>query len=83
MTLENRSFTVTYSDVTNSSENNAPPAYSQTITNKEQPTGYELPNTGGAGIYPYTIGGMLLITSAAILLLYSHTKRRKEDSPSS
>lgn len=83
VTLEDRSFTVTYSDVTNSSENSAPPAYSQTITNTEQPTGYELPNTGGAGTQLYTMGGLLLITSAAILLLYCHTRRRKEDSPSS
>lgn len=83
VTLENRSFTVTYSDVTNSSENSAPPAYSQTIINTEQPTGYELPDTGGAGTQLYTMGGLLLITSAAILLLYCHTRRRKEDSPSS
>ncbi|MGM9550202.1 MAG: LPXTG cell wall anchor domain-containing protein [Faecousia sp.] len=83
VTLDDRSFTVTYSDVTNSSENSAPPAYSQTITNTEQPTGYELPNTGGAGTVPYTMGGSLLLTGAAFLLLYNHTKRRKEDSPSS
>ena len=81
--LDGRKFTVTYSGVSNTTGDAAPPAYSQTITNKEQPTGYELPNTGGAGIYPYTIGGMLLITSAAILLLYSHTRRRKEDAVSS
>ena len=79
VTLENRKFTVTYSVP----EDNAPPAYEQTITNTEQPTGYELPNTGGAGTQLYTMGGLLLITSAAILLLYSHTKRRKEASPSS
>lgn len=81
--LDGRKFTVTYSKVGNTAEVDAPPAYEQTITNTEQPTGYELPDTGGAGIYPYTIGGMLLITSAAILLLYSHTKRRKEDAVSS
>lgn len=79
VTLEDRKFTVTYSVP----ENNAPPAYEQTITNKEQPTGYELPDTGGTGTQPYTMGGLLLITSAAILLLYSHTRRRKEDSTSS
>ena len=44
--------------------------------------GYELPATGGAGILPYTAGGLLLM-AAAVILLYSHTKRRKEDSPSS
>ena len=43
----------------------------------------ELPNTGGAGTIPYTIGGFLLLTGAAFLLLYRHTKRRKEDSVSS
>ena len=45
--------------------------------------GCELPNTGGAGTVPYTMGGILLLTGAAFLLLYNHTKRRKEDSPSS
>ena len=83
VTIGDKVFTVTYSDVINSSENGAPPAYSQTITNKEQPTGYELPDTGGAGTIPYTIGGFLLLTGAAFLLLYNHTKRRKEDSASS
>ena len=83
VTLDDRSFTVTYSDVTNSPENSAPPAYSQTITNKEQPTGYELPNTGGAGTQPYTMGGIALMAAAVMFLLYSHTRRRKEDAPSS
>lgn len=46
-------------------------------------TGYELPDTGGAGTVPYTMGGLLLLTGAAFLLLYNHTKRRKEDSTSS
>ena len=40
-------------------------------------SGYELPNTGGAGTIPYTIGGLLLMAAAA-LLLYSHKKRREE-----
>lgn len=47
----------------------------------DQPWGYELPNTGGAGTVPYTMGGCALI--AVYLLLYSHTKRRKEDAVSS
>ena len=51
-----------------------------TFTNVVQ---YELPNTGGAGTVPYTIGGILLLTGAAFLLLYHQTKRRKEDSASS
>ena len=45
--------------------------------------GTELPSTGGAGTVPYTMGGSLLLTGAAFLLLYNHTKRRKEDSISS
>lgn len=47
----------------------------------DQPLGYELPDTGGAGTVPYTMGGCALI--AVYLLLYSHTKRRKKDEASS
>ena len=83
VTIGDKVFTVTYSDVINSSENGAPPAYSQTITNKEQPTGYELPDTGGTGTIPYTIGGSVLITFTAFLLLYNQIRRRKEDAVSS
>lgn len=43
---------------------------------------YELPQTGGAGTTLYTVGG-LLITTAAVFLLYSHAKRRKGDGKSS
>ena len=39
---------------------------------------YELPATGGAGKELYTVGGMLLMM-AAVLLLYSQRKCRKED----
>lgn len=46
-------------------------------------TGYELPDTGGSGTIPYTTGGFLLLTVAAILLLYIHTKHRKEGTISS
>lgn len=46
-------------------------------------TGYELPDTGGTGTIPYTTGGFLLLTGAAILLLYIHTKHRKEGTISS
>src|SRR5699024_10606238 len=44
---------------------------------------YPMPETGGAGTQSYTMGGFLLRTGAAFLLLYSHTKHRKEDSASS
>ena len=40
--------------------------------------GYELPETGGSGTNRYIMGGLLL-TGAALLLLYKHTKRGKED----
>lgn len=52
-----------------------------TATIADQSWGYELPNTGGAGTVPYTMGGCALI--AVYLLLYSHTRRRKEDAVSS
>ena len=52
-----------------------------TATISDQSWGYELPNTGGAGTVPYTMGGCALI--AVYLLLYSHTRRRKEDAVSS
>lgn len=44
---------------------------------------HELPNTGGLGTTPYTMGGLLLLTGAGILLLYNSKKRRKEDFASS
>ena len=52
-----------------------------TATIADQSWGYELPNTGGAGTVPYTMGGCALI--AVYLLLYCHTRRRKEDAVSS
>ncbi|MGN0629174.1 MAG: SpaA isopeptide-forming pilin-related protein [Oscillospiraceae bacterium] len=44
---------------------------------------YILPETGGIGTSLYTIGGLLLIMAAGILLLYNHKKRGKEDFSSS
>lgn len=40
--------------------------------------GYELPATGGTGKELYTVGGMLLMMAAAVLL-YNQKKCRKED----
>ena len=54
-----------------------------TATIADQPWGYELPNTGGAGTQLYTMGGCLLTAGAVYLLLYSHRRRRKEDAVSS
>ena len=54
-----------------------------TVEIPNQPWGYELPNTGGTGTQPYTMGGIALMAAAVMFLLYSHTRRRKEDAPSS
>ena len=40
--------------------------------------GYELPATGGAGTTSYTMGGLLMVTAAILLYIYT-PKRRKED----
>lgn len=54
-----------------------------TMTNRET-EGYELPETGGIGTTPYTMGGLLLMTVAAtFLLLYKNKKHGKEDITSS
>ena len=51
-------------------------------TESENPA-YTLPETGGAGTTPYTMGGLLLMAAAGFFLLYNHSKRRREDaSPS-
>ena len=81
-TVNSSSFLVTYPNgpaVTVPADGSA--AATVTVTN--QVCYPELPHTGGAGTIPYTIGGFLLLTGAAFLLLYRHTKRRKEDSVSS
>lgn len=44
---------------------------------------YELPETGGKGTIPYTMGGVLLIFSAAVVLLYRYRKTGKEGKESS
>lgn len=81
-TVNSSSFLVTYTNgpaVTVPADGSA--AATVTVTN--QVCYPELPHTGGAGTIPYTIGGFLLLTGAAFLLLYRYTKRRKEDSVSS
>ena len=81
-TVNSSSFLVTY---TNGPEVTVPAdgSAAATVTVTNQVCYPELPHTGGAGTIPYTIGGFLLLTGAAFLLLYRHTKRRKEDSVSS
>ena len=81
-TVNSSSFLVTYTNgpaVTVPADGSA--AATVTVTN--QVCYPELPNTGGAGTVPYTMGGSLLLTGAVFLLLYNHTKRRKKASPSS
>ena len=41
-------------------------------------TGYELPDTGGTGTIPHTMGGLLLTTIAGLILMYRYKKRRRE-----
>ena len=43
---------------------------------------YTLPETGGAGTFPFAVGG-LLSAAAAVLLLRNRKKRGKEEPPSS
>lgn len=40
---------------------------------------YVLPETGGFGTNLYTMGGLLLISAAGILLMYKYIMRRKEE----
>ena len=40
-------------------------------------TGYQLPDTGGAGTILYTAGGLLLMTAAGLFLLYQYRMRRR------
>lgn len=51
-----------------------------TITNQVEESVYELPETGGAGTFLYTLSGLVLCSTAA--LGYNHKKRRKEDQTS-
>lgn len=53
-----------------------------TIKNKEKQT-YVLPETGGSGTQPYTLGGILLTSMAALLIGIKKKKRRKEEQCSS
>lgn len=52
------------------------------VIQNDPETSYVLPATGGVGHELYTVGGMLLMM-AAVLLLYSQRKCRKEDYQSS
>ncbi len=53
------------------------------LTVPNTPWGHELPSTGGAGTTVYTLGGLLMILSALLLLYRAKEKRRKEDFTSS
>lgn len=50
----------------------------QVINRSQEFPGHRLPETGGAGTTPYTIGGVLTLCASA-LLLYNNKKRRKGD----
>ena len=50
----------------------------KTVARFTNRVGYELPATGGAGTTSYTMGGLLMVTAAILLYIYT-PKRRKED----
>lgn len=52
---------------------------SSTVTVTNSVSYPELPETGGSGTSLYTIGGLTMLISAAVLLIIPHTKRRKGD----
>ena len=56
---------------------------SSTVTVTNSVSYPELPETGGSGTSLYTIGGLTMLISAAVLLIMPHTKRRKGDLHSS
>ena len=69
--------------VDHGNQNNAVgPSGTVTVTNTLKST-FTLPETGGGGAKPYTLGGLLLCFTAGALLLYSHSRRGKEDATSS
>lgn len=49
-----------------------------TMTNKEV-SGYELPETGGAGTIPYTMAGWMLILLGMVYLMYRSKARGREE----
>ncbi|MDO5400558.1 MAG: Cna B-type domain-containing protein [Eubacteriales bacterium] len=51
-----------------------------TIQNRPVPYGPELPMTGSVGTTPYTLGGLLTMGLAVVLMQYNRKKRRKEES---
>ena len=80
--VDGKLFDVTYTSgpaVTVPSDGTA--AAAVTVTNQVHYTA--LPQTGGAGTNLYTMGGLLLIAAASLLLLYKHIRHRKEDTASS
>ena len=77
--VDSRQYDVTYSGGCDQSEGAG--SYTLTITNKKKQS-YVLPETGGTGTQPYTLGGILL-TSMAALLIGIKNKRRKEEQCSS
>lgn len=48
------------------------------LTIVDQPWRYEIPETGGTGTTLYTMGGLLLMLTAGLLLMYNQKKRRRE-----
>lgn len=81
-TVNGNRFSVSYANGTAVAiPENGTAAATVTVTNRVSYP--ELPDTGGTGILPHIMGGLLLIIVAGSLLLYRYNKRGWEDSASS
>ncbi len=67
-------FTVRGGKVAIESDNN----FTENTVTVYNSTGYELPESGGAGTTLYTVGGLLLIAGAGSILVYGNRKRRTD-----
>ena len=52
-----------------------------TFNMKNIPKGYELPETGGSGIFPYTMAGLLMMLTSTAFLVYKTRRREAKHTP--
>lgn len=53
------------------------PADRQVTISVMNKAGYELPETGGIGTFPYTFGGLMIVGASAILFMYKTRRRQR------
>lgn len=53
------------------------PADRQVTISVMNKAGYELPETGGIGTFPYTLGGLMIVGASAILFMYKTRRRQR------